>query len=89
MGSSTATARSSRHPATSWSSGLVESPKANLLWIDLYDPSGPFVARSTASPGRAQVTATTIIPGVYTLRVRNNSASPIDYKVTLLKGLPW
>jgi len=35
------------------------------------------------------VTATTVIPGVYTMRVRNKSASPIDYKITLIKGLPW
>jgi hypothetical protein len=69
--------------------GVVESPNANLLWIDLYDPSGRFVARSTASPGRAMVTATTVVPGVYTMRVRNRSASPITYQITLIKGVPW
>ena len=69
--------------------GVIESSKADLLWIDLYDPHGRFMARSVASPGRATVTATTTVPGVYTMRVRNRSASPITYKIALIKGMPW
>jgi hypothetical protein len=69
--------------------GLIESSQADLLWIDLYDPSGRFVARSTASPGRATVTATAVVPGVYTLRVRSRSVSPVNYRMTWVKGMPW
>ena len=69
--------------------GLVESPNAQFLKVEIYDPSGRLVGTSLPTPGLAVVTTPALLPGIYTVRVRNIGVAPIDYTTKLITTMPW
>lgn len=68
---------------------LVESPGADLLTVDIHDPSGALLATSVTTPGRALAVAVPGKGGDYTVKVRNQGAGVVDYTVTLIGRVPW
>ena len=67
----------------------VASTQAQLLTVEIYDPAGTLVAQSLPTPDRALATAPTLVPGNYTVKVRNNGAGTIGYEATLILSTLW
>jgi hypothetical protein len=69
--------------------GLLESPNAQFLKVEIYNPSGVLVGTSVPTPGVAVVTTSALLPGIYTVRVRNTGVAPIDYTTKLITTMAW
>jgi hypothetical protein len=68
---------------------LIESPNAQFLRVEVYNPSGVLVGTSVPTPGVAVVTTSALLPGIYTVRVRNIGVAPIDYTTKLITTMAW
>jgi M6 family metalloprotease-like protein len=68
---------------------LVESAQAELLTVEIYDPTGSLVGTSLPAPGRALATTVPLSSGDYTVMVRNAAAEAVDYDITLIGQVPW
>ena len=67
--------------------GRVQSPNAAVLRVEIYGPSGLLVGVSP--PGLGRVSLQVPLPGIYTVRVRNTGATPVDYVIYLVRSVPW
>jgi hypothetical protein len=65
---------------------VVEASElATPLAIDILDPTGLVIVSTPAVIGKAVATATPLLPGLYTVRVRNAGLTPATYKTTLIE----
>jgi hypothetical protein len=69
--------------------GLAEGQTAQLLVVEILDPTGLLVGVSQSAPGRALATVSGPLPGMYTVRVRNIGAVPVDYTRRISRSVPW
>ena len=69
--------------------GLVEMPLTALMKVEIFNADGVLVGTSAPIPGRALAIAPPALPGVYTFRIRNLGALPVDYQYTLIERRLW
>lgn len=72
--------------------GVVEPVSAELfgsdgLVVELYNPAGLRIATSSEAVAPSTVSAPTILPGQYTVRVRNTSSRAVSYRASMLQTL--
>ena len=67
----------------------IESPNAQFLKIEIYDPAGRLLSVSVPTPGKIFATAPAQILGLYTVRVRNIGVAPIDYTSRVITSTLW
>jgi len=67
----------------------IESPNAQFLKIEIYDPAGRLLSVSVPTPGKIFATAPAQILGLYTVRVRNIGVAPIDYTSRVITSSLW
>jgi hypothetical protein len=66
----------------------ADDPLAQI-GIDIFDPSGLFVANSAPTPGIAVATVPLPAPGNYKVRVHNYGLTPIVASPTTIVREPW
>jgi hypothetical protein len=67
----------------------IESPNAQFLKIEIYDPAGRLLSVSIPTPGKIFATAPGQILGLYKVRVRNTGLAPIDYTAKTITSTLW
>lgn len=59
------------------------------LSIEFVDPNGTVVLSTPPTAGRVVATATPLLPGLYTVRVKNDGFGSVTYKTTLIGKQIW
>ena len=67
----------------------IESPNAQFLKIEIYDPAGRLLSVSLPTPGKIFAVAPANILGLYTVRVRNTGIAPITYTSKVITSTLW
>ena len=70
-------------------SGLVESPNADRLRVEIFNPLGILVGVTPPAVGQALIKVPITLPGIYLVRVRNTGATPVDYVARVVRSAPW
>ena len=59
------------------------------LSLEIVDPNGITVLSTPPALGKAVATATPLLPGLYTVRVKNGGLKSTTYKTTLVGKQSW
>lgn len=69
---------------------IVEAAQLTTpLSIEIVDPNGAVLLSTPPALGKAVATATPVLPGVYTVRVKNAGLTSTTYKTTLIGKQIW
>jgi len=58
---------------------------SDALSVEIYNPAGIRIESSTQVLAPETVTAPTVVPGNYTIKVRNNTTRTVQYRASMIK----